>query len=67
MAIREQSIYDPDVELFYANVAEDFGRYGKTEKKCPVCGKPFIFRQIGSSYELRCETDHCTEIVSRGI
>jgi len=56
-----------DLELFYAKVAEDFGRYGKTDEVCPICGNPFVFEQFGNSYELRCETDGCSEITSRGI
>ena len=53
--------------LFLSKVAEDFGRYGTTNQTCPVCGGHFVFRKVGNSYEVRCETDDCMKLTSRGI
>jgi len=53
--------------LFLSQIAEEIGRYGSTDKKCPVCGGEFILRRKGNSYILRCETDNCMKISSRGI
>ena len=56
-----------DRHVFLSQVAEDIGRYGETDKICPVCGNTFILQRKGSSYVLHCETDNCLKITSRGI
>ena len=37
--MNEQSLAKSDLKTFYYKVAEDFGRFGKTEKNVPFVGK----------------------------
>jgi len=53
--------------MFLSQIAEEIGRYGKTDKICPVCGGAFLLQIKGSSYVLQCETDNCLKFTSRGI
>ncbi|MCL1994667.1 MAG: hypothetical protein FWG63_00505 [Defluviitaleaceae bacterium] len=47
--------------------SEDFGRFGKTQRICSRCSNSFEFFQNGSSYQIKCKTDNCLDIVGRGI
>ena len=67
MAVIKELNFDLDKHLFLSQVAEEIGRYGVTEIKCPVCGGRFTLQHMGSSYVLRCETDNCLKLTSRGI
>ncbi|MCL2015030.1 MAG: hypothetical protein FWG68_02150 [Defluviitaleaceae bacterium] len=49
------------------NASEDFGRFGKTSRKCSRCGNDFEHFTMGSSYQTKCKTPDCIEITSRGI
>jgi hypothetical protein len=53
--------------MFLSQVAEEIGRYGYTELKCPICECEFKLDSLGTSYVLRCETDGCLKFTSRGI
>jgi len=53
--------------IFLSQVAEEIDRYGQTDKRCPVCGGAFLLSNRGNSYVLRCETDDCLKMTSRGI
>ena len=53
--------------MFLSQVAEEIGRFNKTDKTCLVCGGEFLLQCIGSSYVLQCETDNCLKLTSRGI
>lgn len=39
------------------------------EKKvvCPRCGKELMFREIGTSYSVKCQTANCLKANFRGI
>ncbi len=45
----------------------DFGKFGKTDKKCPRCGGNIICEEKGSSYRIRCESSECIFADIRGI
>jgi len=53
--------------LFLSQIAEEMGRYGHSDAKCPVCDGSFLLERKGSSYVLRCETEGCLKFTSRGI
>lgn len=55
-------------ELLILNQASgDILFNGKTDKKCPRCGNEIIIEEYGSSYVVRCKTDGCIKLTSRGI
>lgn len=39
------------------------------EKKvmCPKCGKELIYREVGNSCEVKCQTDGCLKATVRGL
>ena len=37
------------------------------EKPCPLCGNKVIYLETGKSYSFTCNTEHCLNIISRGI
>ncbi|MCL1994794.1 MAG: hypothetical protein FWG63_01150 [Defluviitaleaceae bacterium] len=47
--------------------SEDFGRFGKSERICSRCGNSFEHFTNGNSYQTKCKTANCLDIVSRGI
>ncbi|MCL1999496.1 MAG: hypothetical protein FWG65_12095 [Turicibacter sp.] len=49
------------------NVAEDFGRFGRTERICSRCGNDFEHFTNNSSYQTKCKTPNCLEEICRGI
>ncbi|MCL2016562.1 MAG: hypothetical protein FWG68_09990 [Defluviitaleaceae bacterium] len=49
------------------NVGEDFGRFGKTDRKCSRCGNDFEYFENSSSYRTSCKTPNCLEEVVRGL
>ncbi|MCL2016833.1 MAG: hypothetical protein FWG68_11375 [Defluviitaleaceae bacterium] len=49
------------------SVAEDFGRFGKTNRKCSRCGNDFEYYKNSSSSQTKCKTTDCLERISRGI
>ncbi|MCL1999054.1 MAG: hypothetical protein FWG65_09845 [Turicibacter sp.] len=53
--------------MLISKVSEDFGRFGKTERKCSRCGGDFEYYEMGSSSQTKCKTADCLEITSRGI
>jgi len=62
----ERELTDTEFETI-AKAVEEYERLGKTEIKCPRCGKPFLIDIAGNSYTLRCESADCIAITSRGI
>lgn len=40
---------------------------GSTNKKCPICNNDVIFIQEGSANIIKCKTQGCFSIVTRGI
>lgn len=34
---------------------------------CPRCHKELIFRSVGNSYEIKCQTDGCIKYSVRGL
>ncbi|MCL1999052.1 MAG: hypothetical protein FWG65_09835 [Turicibacter sp.] len=49
------------------DASEDFGRFGKTDRKCSRCGNDLDYYRNGSSSQTKCKTADCLEITSRGI
>ncbi|MCL2015031.1 MAG: hypothetical protein FWG68_02155 [Defluviitaleaceae bacterium] len=57
-----------DIEfVLLLDASKDFGRFGKTDRKCSRCGNDFEHFTNNSSYQTRCKTTDCIEITSRGI
>ena len=46
---------------------DDFGKYGKTDIKCPRCGNDIIAIDVGTSHVIKCKTDDCIQSGYRGI
>ena len=67
MATKNNLRNNYEQHIFLSQVAEDLGRYGHTDIKCPECDGEFSILVTGSSYEIRCETDDCIKFTSRGI
>lgn len=40
---------------------------GKTQFRCPRCGKTLIYEQKGSWEIIRCEDENCIRSIGRGI
>lgn len=34
---------------------------------CPRCGKELTYRTVGNSYEVKCPTENCIKLTSRGL
>ncbi|MCL2016005.1 MAG: hypothetical protein FWG68_07130 [Defluviitaleaceae bacterium] len=49
------------------DVAEDFGRFGKTDRKCSRCGNDFEHFTNNNSYQTKCKTPNCLAETCRGI
>lgn len=47
--------------------ASQFIRTGKTELKCPRCGKPLVYETRGSVEIIRCQNPECIKSIRRGI
>ena len=45
----------------------DFFDIGHSVLVCPRCGNEFDFSKKGTSYQIKCKTDGCIKITSRGI
>lgn len=39
----------------------------QAEVICPRCGKALTFREVGSSYEVKCTTVNCLKLTVRGL
>jgi Zn finger protein HypA/HybF involved in hydrogenase expression len=46
---------------------QNFFQQGKTDVKCPRCGREIERVQIGNSYTIKCVDDHCISLDYRGI
>ena len=46
---------------------DEFFVIGYSSCVCPRCGNGFDFSQKGTSYQIKCKTDGCIKITSRGI
>lgn len=40
---------------------------GKTDIKCPICGKPFRVAEENGVYGIECETEGCIRAIPRGL
>ena len=45
----------------------DFFDFGYTSYVCPRCGNVFEFSQKGTSFQIKCQTNGCLKMTSRGI
>ena len=59
-------ITESEYEIFMS-AANDFLINGSTSRKCPRCGKEILCEHYGTSYIIKCKSDNCIKIVSRGI
>jgi len=54
-----------------ANYAEDaieeIRTQGKTDKRCVKCGKEFVLEDFGTGYIIKCKTEDCFKLTSKGI
>ena len=49
------------------NAINDFFDTGRTTLVCPRCKNEYEFSKRGSSYQIKCKTEDCLELTSRGI
>jgi uncharacterized protein (UPF0212 family) len=47
--------------------SNDFLDIGHTMFACPRCGNSFDFSQKNTSFQIRCKTNDCIRMTSRGI
>jgi predicted RNA-binding Zn-ribbon protein involved in translation (DUF1610 family) len=66
MAIDMMKITMKEAELLDA-ADNDFFQHGKTDEKCPRCGKEIVREQKGNSYTIKCVDDNCIRLDYRGI
>jgi hypothetical protein len=62
----ERRLTDAELETI-GQAVEEYERLGKTEIKCPRCGKAFLIHIAGNSFTLRCESSDCIKMSLRGI
>ena len=67
MVIEEVFKDKEEMHLFFSDVSEELGRYGKTDRVCPACGNGLYLHEIGNSYSLYCKTEGCIVFTCRGI
>jgi len=56
-----------EMYLFFTDISEELGRYGKTDKVCPACGKGIYMHEVGNSFGIYCKTDGCLVFTCRGL
>ncbi len=58
-----------DVELSEEEFAALLKKAGNPMKdvRCPRCGAELNYRDIGNSYEVKCKTEGCIKLTSRGL
>ena len=45
----------------------EYGKTGKSDVSCPFCGTKLAYKEMGSSYEVACQTPGCLKADFRGI
>lgn len=44
-----------------------FGKGEDISSSCPICGNTIHIKHYGNSFTVKCETENCIDVTSRGL